>query len=253
MSIVLAAVLAASTASLPSCSWDRPGVNPFMGNVVAAVDRYADIPAPTRAALKARMAKRQYDDIATITRDGIAGQQRYTDLRDMHFGGGRVCQTVTRERWTPSTQERGLVYCEDGHCIIVPTVCRNVSRVTREPQARAANEGTGADGSATESPQMLAAVNRASPRCARCRRGRPWPSAPSTRAARAAHHPFDHRAVAGDVAVGQEGLQRFLGAWPSRCAPSMRSLPLTSVTPGGRWISNTVPRAVLRSSARLLT
>jgi hypothetical protein len=25
----------------------------------------------------------------------------------------------------------GLVYCEQEHCLIVPTVCRNVSRVTR--------------------------------------------------------------------------------------------------------------------------
>lgn len=156
MSLVLAAALAASTASLPSCSWDRPGVNPFVGDVVAAVDRYADIPAATRAALKARMAKRQYDDLATITRDGISGQQRYTDLRDMHFGAGRVCQTVTRDRWTPSTQERGLVYCEDGHCIIVPTVCRNVSRVTREPQTRADNDGHG--GAAPESPQTVASL-----------------------------------------------------------------------------------------------
>ena len=28
-------------------------------------------------------------------------------------------------------QERGLVYCESGQCILVPTVCRNVSRIAR--------------------------------------------------------------------------------------------------------------------------
>jgi len=28
-------------------------------------------------------------------------------------------------------QERGLVYCDSGQCILVPTVCRNVSRITR--------------------------------------------------------------------------------------------------------------------------
>ena len=139
MSVLLATALLAAPATLPSCSWDRPGVNPFVGDVVAAVDRYADIPADVRGKLKARMAKRQYDEIATITRDGISGKARYeAAIRDMHFGAGQVCNTVTRSRWSSSHQERGLVYCESGHCIIVPTVCRNVSRITRlQTQAEA--------------------------------------------------------------------------------------------------------------------
>jgi hypothetical protein len=132
MSLLLATALLAAPATLPSCSWDRPGVNPFVGDVVAAVDRYADIPADVRSKLKARMAKRQYDEIATITRTAISGKARYEGaIRDMHFGAGQVCQTVTRSRWSEQHQERGLVYCESGHCIIVPTVCRNVSRITR--------------------------------------------------------------------------------------------------------------------------
>jgi hypothetical protein len=40
---------------------------------------------------------------------------------------------VTRARWTDRMHERGLVYCEQGHCILVPTVCRNVSRIDRRP------------------------------------------------------------------------------------------------------------------------
>ncbi len=28
-------------------------------------------------------------------------------------------------------QERGLVYCDSGQCILVPTICRNVSRISR--------------------------------------------------------------------------------------------------------------------------
>lgn len=134
MSLVMTALLAAAGAgsTLPHCSWDRPGVNPFMGNVVAAVDRYPDIPAATRAKLKARMAQRQYDEIVDIKRDTITGRYDYSaEIRDMHFGAGSVCRTVTRTRWTPATLERGLVYCEDGQCILVPTVCRNVSRITR--------------------------------------------------------------------------------------------------------------------------
>jgi MYXO-CTERM domain-containing protein len=138
MSFALIAALAVSGPVLPQCSWDRPGANPFTGDVIAAVDRYQDIPVAAREALKARMAARRYDEIATITRDDIVGAYRYEGLRDMHFGGGTVCRSVTRERWQPKVQERGLVYCEQEHCIIVPTVCRNVSRITRVPAQKAA-------------------------------------------------------------------------------------------------------------------
>jgi hypothetical protein len=137
MSLLATLALAASTSAgavLPQCSWDRPGVNPFMGDVVAAVDHYKDIPAETREKLKARMKARQYEDIAVIERDTITGKQVYDSaIRDMHFGPGSICRTVTRAKWKPSMQERGLVYCEDGECILVPTVCRNVSRVKRQP------------------------------------------------------------------------------------------------------------------------
>ncbi|MGM9481953.1 MHFG family PEP-CTERM protein [Roseateles sp. NT4] len=147
MSLIATLALAVSAGStLPQCSWDRPGVNPFMGDVVAAVDRYQDIPAATREKLKARMKARSYDDIAVIERDGITGKATYApEIRDMHFGPGAVCRTVTRTKWTATTQERGLVYCEDGQCILVPTVCRNVSRIRRLDKptavapARAAN------------------------------------------------------------------------------------------------------------------
>lgn len=121
----------AIAATVAACSWDRPGAGAYMGAVPAAVDRYTDIPADVRARLKRRMERRSYDDVAAITRDAIQGSYAYAELRDMHFGAGRVCRTVTRDRWAPDATERGLVYCEAGHCIIVPTVCRNVARVTR--------------------------------------------------------------------------------------------------------------------------
>jgi hypothetical protein len=128
--------LSKDTQPLPECSWDRPGHNPFYGDVVAAVDRYTDIPADVRARLKQRMAKRDYDDIASIRRDSIDGKASYEPaLRDMHFGTGRVCANVSRQHWLPAHQERGLVYCEGAECIIVPTVCRNVSRITRKAPA----------------------------------------------------------------------------------------------------------------------
>ena len=116
-------------------------------------NRYTDIPAEVRERLKARMVKRQYDEIATIRRDSITGRHRYSDeIRDMHFGQGRVCRTVTRTRWAPDTVERGLVYCEAEHCVIVPTVCRNVSRVSRLK-----GEPVSAPGGAPGLPGTLAA------------------------------------------------------------------------------------------------
>ena len=128
--------------TVPICSWDRPGANPFMGDVVAAVDRYTDIPEPVRARLKARMETRQYDEVAAIRRDTVTGKRKYApEIRDMHFGQGTVCRTVTRSKWADDTVERGLVYCERGHCIIVPTVCRNVSRIKRLGGERVASAG----------------------------------------------------------------------------------------------------------------
>lgn len=134
--MIAAAALAAAVAT---CSWDRPGLDPFMGDVVSAVDRYTDIPADVRATLKARMFARQYDEVAVITRDEIKGEFFYSDLRDMHFGDGRICRRVSRN-WPSGLVERGLVYCEEGHCLIVPTVCRNVSRITRVSRAQRSEE-----------------------------------------------------------------------------------------------------------------
>ena len=132
MSLTLATALVAATVTLPSCSWDKPGADPYMGDIEAAVDRYRDIPPEVRARLKAKVRQRAYDDIATITRDKIEGKRSYSNLRDMHFGNGRVCRQVGRSKWKPEAVERGLVYCEGEHCLIIPTVCRNVSRVTPE-------------------------------------------------------------------------------------------------------------------------
>ncbi|MED5616795.1 MHFG family PEP-CTERM protein [Janthinobacterium sp. P210005] len=127
---------------LDNCSWNRPGADPFMGDVVAAVDRYPDIAPQVREQLKARMRARQYDEIVVISRDAIRGKGNYdARISDMHFGPGRVCRNVTRAGWSEQMQERGLVYCVQGACILVPTVCRNVSRIT---QAAAGPRGAGA-------------------------------------------------------------------------------------------------------------
>jgi hypothetical protein len=114
---------------IADCSWDQPGHNPFMGDVVAAVAHY-DLPEPAQRVLQERMAKRQYDDLVEITHDKISGRYDYIALRMMHFGQGQICANPRRDKWG-SRVERALVYCIDDTCVLVPTVCRNVSLVTR--------------------------------------------------------------------------------------------------------------------------
>jgi hypothetical protein len=127
------------TVNVESCSWNNPGHNPFMGEISSSIDRYQDIPADVRATLRDRMAKRQFDDWVIIRRDSIAGEHSYkSEISNMHFGQNSVCRTVNRSKWKDDHQERGLVYCESGHCILVPTVCRNVSQITREEPRKAA-------------------------------------------------------------------------------------------------------------------
>lgn len=133
---------AGGRSSPAACSWDHPGRDPFTGDVPAAVDRYTDLSPEVRERLKARMRAHDYDDLVEISRDRISGHAGYQpQIRDMHFGTGRVCAAVSRERWSDEQRERALVYCEGQTCVMVPTVCRNVSRIARAPGG-----GPGGDG-----------------------------------------------------------------------------------------------------------
>lgn len=132
MLATLAMTIAALSTVKPSCSWDRPGANPYTGSTVDALDRYTDIPLDERLTLKHRMEAHEADDTVSIKRDSITGKQDYDPaIRDMHFGAASVCSTVTRSRWSEKRDEPGAVYCVKDHCILVPRICGNVSRVTR--------------------------------------------------------------------------------------------------------------------------
>jgi hypothetical protein len=138
MPLLLAVTLAAAVVQ-PTCSWDNPGHNPYTGGAAAAIDRYTDIPEAVRSTLKRRMAEGQSDDQVNITRDGIAGKGQYdAAIRDMHFGKSSVCQSVTRSKWTENRVEPAAVYCVDQHCILVPRICGNVSRISRAAEKTAA-------------------------------------------------------------------------------------------------------------------
>jgi hypothetical protein len=130
MPLLLAVTLAA--AMQPACSWDNPGHNPYTGSTAAAIDRYTDIPEAVRRTLKRRIEEGKPDDKVSITRDGIAGAQQYDPIiRGMHFGSASMCGEVTRRKWAEARVEPGVVYCAEQHCILVPKICGNVSRISR--------------------------------------------------------------------------------------------------------------------------
>ena len=139
MSLGLLLLSAAALATAPAnCSWSHPGANPYRGNPVRALADFG-LPAATRKKLRAAMAAHRTTDVVTITRDDIVGDHGYADLREMHGGHGRVCHgAVDRSAWSATRHERGLVYCADDACVIEPTICNNVSLVTRRPEREAA-------------------------------------------------------------------------------------------------------------------
>jgi hypothetical protein len=139
MSIGLQLILSTTlVAASPGCSWAHPGANPYRGDPARALADF-DLPPATRDQLRAMMAAHRYTDVATITRDDITGTHGYADLREMHSGRGRVCHgEVDRSAWSATHRERGLVYCADDACVIVPTICNNVALVSRKPERVAA-------------------------------------------------------------------------------------------------------------------
>jgi hypothetical protein len=137
MPLLLAVTLAAAVQ--PACSWDNPGHNPYTGAAAAAIDHYRDIPDKVRLTLKRRLEEGQADDQVDITRDRISGKHQYAPaIRDMHFGKSSLCASVTRSKWAENRSEPGAVYCVDQHCILVPRICGNVSRISRTGNAASA-------------------------------------------------------------------------------------------------------------------
>jgi MYXO-CTERM domain-containing protein len=139
MSLGLELILSTAMVAAPAgCSWAHPGANPYRGEPARALADF-DMPSATRHRLREMMAAHRYTDVATITRDDITGAHGYTDLREMHSGRGIVCHgAVDRTAWSATRRERGLVYCADDVCVIVPTICNNVSLVSRKPDDVAA-------------------------------------------------------------------------------------------------------------------
>jgi hypothetical protein len=155
MSLLLAVTLAAAVQ--PTCSWDRPGSNPYTGSTADAIDRYTDIPESVRGTLKRRIADHLPDDRVEITRDHITGKSQYNPaIRDMHFGSSSVCGSVSRSKWSELRSEPAAVYCVGEHCILVPKICGNVSRISK--LAPAVVQAGRAPASENTKPQQFADI-----------------------------------------------------------------------------------------------
>lgn len=132
--MILTISAAAAISVVPYCAWIERGKDKFMGDPIAAVDNYKDIPPSTREKIKAKMRVRAFDDTIHTTRHGSVSQSyRYGQISMMHFGqGNRLCGTVDTSMWSENDPgERALIYSEDGYHVAYFSVCRNVSRITR--------------------------------------------------------------------------------------------------------------------------
>ena len=130
--MLLSLPLLAHAGKYEMCSWNNPGHMPFVGDITRGVDDYTDIPTAVREKLKARIDAFDFDDIARIRRDSISNGKYNATIKGMHFGRNSMCNDIDRSQWDKDREEIGMVFCEDAHCILGPTICRNVSRITKE-------------------------------------------------------------------------------------------------------------------------
>ncbi len=123
-----------------ACNLNNPGADPYRGpvepTVAAAVARY-EFPKPIQAQLVAKVKRLDTDAVVRIGKDGLYSPTgTAANLRDMHFGKRLCSGPVHRPRWKADHTEVALVYCVQGHCIAVPVICGNVSRIDFTPEVK---------------------------------------------------------------------------------------------------------------------
>jgi hypothetical protein len=135
---------------IDNCSWDNPGINPYTGTVVEAVSHY-NLNKEAKEEILLKLSHHSFDDSVIIDKDSIEGSKSYTNVREMHFGANKICHSVSRTKWK-GRQERGLVYCSGDQCIIIPSVCGNVSRVDRAVRSSAMSSSNSGYAAYTPAP-----------------------------------------------------------------------------------------------------
>lgn len=114
------------------CEW-KPAHNVYTGTPQAAIMAFEDIPLSVRQTLIERVTfhELEYSDVVAIRKSAIVGRSDYLPgIAQMHFGSaGALCKRVTRAKWSDTDSQSGIVYCEDGYCIVRPSVCNNWARI----------------------------------------------------------------------------------------------------------------------------
>lgn len=123
---------------LATCSWDRPGLDPYSGPASEAINRYRDVFTPAQIASLQRMAaERKFTERVFIDRDQVIGARyRYgAALERMHFGAGKVCGRTTRSGWPAGYRMEAVTLVVPGatHALILPAGCGNWSLVRLLP------------------------------------------------------------------------------------------------------------------------
>lgn len=133
--VVAIAAAAYSVSAQAQCVWADPGANPYTGGKAEAVLKLDGIPQGTRLRLAELVAARVGFRQVLVTRDQIDGG-RLTDLRDMNFGDGRICQgAVDRSMWSATHAEPAMAWQEGKHVVLWFVRCGNIARAT-DPSAR---------------------------------------------------------------------------------------------------------------------
>ena len=212
MNLIMTTVAATAVAS--GCSWAHPGANPYRGDPPAALADFA-MPEETRRKLRALMARaplhRRRDDHARRHRrpdDATTTCARCTAATASGATARRSFGLEPRR-----TRNAASSTASATTCVIVPTVCNNVSLVTRKPDDAPL---LGAPTSrSTSAPRPARRPRRRTPSWHRRRTAGRWTSCrrPATAPA---------RPPAAAAAIGVPGRRRFRRSAAAAAAPPWR-------------------------------
>ncbi len=130
--IALAASLSSSASPVGSCIWQPSHQQPFEGQLAPVLDRFQDMPQALRERLKERINAHRFDEVVSIRRDSIVGQQSYEgQLQGLQAGADNRCTEPNRAQWSDRDEELALSYCEASYCVLVTINGHHLARTKR--------------------------------------------------------------------------------------------------------------------------
>lgn len=115
--------------ALTACNWDNPGHDPYTNTVSAALSQFS-IPAAHKNVIEAQIKAGANTGMVFITKDGLVSPDRnLSTFMMMTFGKNKMCYGVERTRWADSHYEPAKLYCSGDYCVMIPTVCGNITQV----------------------------------------------------------------------------------------------------------------------------